>query len=181
MFQLHQKLYKQTFLSPVGEVRLVARGEHLIGVLWPKDSRRLEWPQRFGAFVETKTDLLEEAQRQLNDYFSGERKVFDLPLVWVGSDFQQKVWQSLTAIPYGETWTYGEQANFLGCPQAARAVGAANGKNPLSMVVPCHRVIGKSGKLTGYAGGLSVKEALLTLERKQSSFRESRDLREWRV
>ena len=102
---------------------------------------------------------------QLVEYFAGERTSFDLPLAPTGSDFQQKVWAALRTIPYGDTWSYGRLAEAIGQPGAARAVGLANGRNPISIVVPCHRVVGSSGKLTGYAGGVERKAFLLDLER----------------
>ncbi|HEY9374533.1 methylated-DNA--[protein]-cysteine S-methyltransferase, partial [Streptomyces sp.] len=105
-----------------------------------------------------------ETMRQLDAYFAGELKEFDLPLHLVGTEFQLRVWESLRAIPYGETRTYGELAEALGNPGASRAVGLANGKNPVSIVVPCHRVIGASGSLTGYGGGLDRKKRLLAFE-----------------
>ncbi len=100
-------------------------------------------------------------------YFAGEREEFDLPLAPEGTPFQQEVWRRLCAIPYGETISYGELARRIGNPQASRAVGLANGSNPIPIVIPCHRVIGSNGKLTGYGGGLPIKEKLLALERKQ--------------
>lgn len=102
---------------------------------------------------------------QLEQYFAGERRSFDLPVAPLGTPFQRSVWKALTEIPYGETWTYGQLAEAIGRPTAARAVGAANGANPLPIVVPCHRVIGSSGTLTGYRGGIRFKRALLDLER----------------
>lgn len=107
----------------------------------------------------------EEAVRQLQEYFDGERRVFDLPLDPVGTDFQRTVWNALQDIEYGATRSYGEIAAQIGRPSASRAVGAANGRNPISIVVPCHRVIGSSGMLTGYAGGLERKQWLLSHER----------------
>ena len=105
-----------------------------------------------------------DVQRQLEQYFGGERKQFDLPLAANGTDFQRRVWQSLCAIPFGQTASYGQLAAALGNPNASRAVGLANGKNPIAIVVPCHRVIGANGTLTGYAGGLENKRMLLELE-----------------
>lgn len=106
----------------------------------------------------------ERAAQQLREYFAGERTDFDLPLAAVGTDFQRKVWAELVEIPYGETSSYGELATALGQPTASRAVGLANGRNPIAIVVPCHRVIGASGALTGYAGGVDRKRWLLELE-----------------
>jgi len=108
--------------------------------------------------------LLDPARRQLAEYFAGERTAFDLPLRPAGAEFQKQVWDALLRIPYGETASYGEIARELGHPTASRAVGAANGRNPIAIIVPCHRVIGSDGSLTGYAGGLDCKRALLDLE-----------------
>jgi methylated-DNA-[protein]-cysteine S-methyltransferase len=107
---------------------------------------------------------LRQTQRQLNEYFAGERRAFSLPLDFRGTDFQRRVWQALLTIPYGETRSYAHIARQIGRPTAVRAVGAANGRNPLSIVAPCHRVIGSSGQLTGFAGGLATKAQLLALE-----------------
>lgn len=111
------------------------------------------------------TPLIKEAKRQLDEYFSGKRKEFDLPLRAVGTDFQKSVWNALLEIPYGETRYYGEVAEKIGNPKAPRAVGLANNRNPISIFIPCHRVIGKNGKLVGYGGGIHVKELLLNLEK----------------
>jgi methylated-DNA-[protein]-cysteine S-methyltransferase len=107
---------------------------------------------------------LPEAVRQLNEYFAGGRRHFDLPLRLIGTDFQKRVWRELTAIPFGETWSYGQLAKRLDNPNACRAVGLANGKNPIAIIVPCHRVIGADGSLTGFGGGLPRKEWLLAHE-----------------
>ena len=111
-----------------------------------------------------KTPLLERAQGQILEYFNGQRQVFDLPLSPVGTQFQQKVWKALRDIPYGRTECYGALAERIGCPGGARAVGTANHRNPLPILVPCHRVVGAKGQLAGYAGGLEMKRALLELE-----------------
>lgn len=108
--------------------------------------------------------LLKEANRQLQEYFAGKRQVFDLPLAPKGSVFQQKVWQALIEIPFGETRSYGQIAKRIGQPKASRAVGGANNKNPLPIFIPCHRVIGANGKLVGYGGGLEIKKTLLNVE-----------------
>jgi methylated-DNA-[protein]-cysteine S-methyltransferase len=108
--------------------------------------------------------MLLEAERQLNDYFSGKRKSFTLKLDFKGTEFQKKVWEALLTIPFGETRSYGQIAKQIKKPAAVRAVGAANGKNPISIIAPCHRVIGSRGKLTGFAGGLEAKAFLLSLE-----------------
>lgn len=115
--------------------------------------------------LEKETELLAKAAKQLNEYFTGSRKSFDLPLAPQGTTFQQKVWNALKAIPYGETRSYGEIAKSIQQPKAARAVGMANNRNPIALVIPCHRVIGANGKLVGYAGGLEVKEKLLNIEK----------------
>jgi methylated-DNA-[protein]-cysteine S-methyltransferase len=105
-----------------------------------------------------------EVKYQLDAYFAGELQDFDLPLLPTGTRFQERVWQALAEIPYGETWSYGELARHIGKPKASRAVGAANGINPIPVIIPCHRVIGSSGKLTGFGGGLETKQYLLKLE-----------------
>ena len=110
------------------------------------------------------TVILQEANKQLQEYFAGTRSVFDLPLALKGTAFQQKVWQALKEIPFGETRSYGEIAKSIGQPKASRAVGGANNKNPLPIFIPCHRVIGTNGKLVGYAGGLEIKKILLNVE-----------------
>lgn len=114
---------------------------------------------------EQETPLLERAQKELEEYFRGERSTFTVPIQPEGTEFQKKVWQALLEIPYGETRTYGEIAAAVGNPKASRAVGMANHNNPIPVIIPCHRVVGKNGSLTGYAGGLDKKTALLELER----------------
>lgn len=111
------------------------------------------------------TELLKEAIKQLNEYFDGKRKEFDLPLAPKGTEFQKKVWNALKKIPFGETRSYGEIAKLIGNEKASRAVGMANNKNPIMIIIPCHRVIGANGKLVGYAGGIDIKEKLLNLEK----------------
>ncbi len=136
---------------------------------------RIEFPRNGEAcrpadgWRETVSGAVAEAARQLSEYFAGTRKEFDLPLAPEGTEFQRGVWRHLQDIPYGETITYGELARRMGNPKASRAVGAANGANPIPIVIPCHRVIGADGKLTGFGGGLPVKEALLSLEGKRLS------------
>ena len=117
-----------------------------------------------GPYQKQETPLLLEAARQLAEYFSGKRRNFDLPLAPEGTEFQQDCWQALCAIPYGKTCSYGEIAAQIGRPKAVRAVGQANNRNPIAVIIPCHRVIGANGKLTGYGGGLDNKELLLELE-----------------
>lgn len=149
--------------SPVGELTLVASEQGLRAVLWAEERvGRVMLPERRDDPAHA---VLTQAMRQLSQYFAGERRVFDLPLDPVGTAFQKAVWTGLNAIPYGETRSYAALATAIGRPGASRAVGAANGRNPLSIVTPCHRVIGANGTLTGFAGGLAVKQWLLAHER----------------
>ena len=151
-----------TLTSPVGELKLVANGSRLAAILWENDK---QGRVRLGPMREAPDNpILVRTAKQLQEYFAGTRNRFDLELDFSGTDFQKKVWQALLTIPFGETRSYSEIARQIGNPSAVRAVGAANGKNPISIVAPCHRVIGASGKLTGFAGGLEAKERLLTLE-----------------
>ncbi len=156
-------LSSKTMPSLVGDLRLVASDRGLVAILWPNDS-----PRRV-RLEETLADeghpILLETERQLREYFDRRRKRFSIPLDMRGTRFQKEVWDALLAIPFGETRTYAQLANQMGNRQATRAVGAANGRNPISIIVPCHRVIGSSGKLTGFAGGLAAKARLLDLER----------------
>ncbi|MEN3977328.1 methylated-DNA--[protein]-cysteine S-methyltransferase [Acinetobacter sp. CWB-B33] len=148
--------------SPVGLLKLVAHDTALVAVLWEnEDPKRV----RLAELVEDKKHpILLETQKQLNEYFLGQRQVFNLPLDFEGTEFQQKVWQALLTIPFGETRSYKQIAEQLGNVKAVRAVGAANGKNPISIIAPCHRVVGANGKLVGFAGGLENKDILLKLE-----------------
>jgi methylated-DNA-[protein]-cysteine S-methyltransferase len=148
--------------SPVGRLTLVAQDSCLAAILWENDR-----PNRvpLGVMSEDEgSDILNRAESQLHEYFAGTRNRFDLALNFRGTEFQKKVWHALLTIPFGETRSYREIAVQIGNPAAVRAVGAANGKNPISIIAPCHRVIGSSGALTGFAGGLMAKELLLTLE-----------------
>ena len=148
--------------SPVGLLKLVANDLALVAILWENDDPKRV---RLGSLVEdVDHPILCLAEQQLGEYFAGARKSFDLPLDFAGTPFQRKVWSELLNIPFGQTRTYGQIANAIGKPRAFRAVGAANGKNPISIVAPCHRVIGKDGSLTGFAGGLEAKECLLGIE-----------------
>ena len=146
--------------SPVGQITLVATDKALISLMWGKNKNDLKGFVR----AEKNHAILTIVEAQLKDYFKGKRKTFDIPLVPEGTEFQKLVWLQLLKIPFGETISYGEQAKRLGKPNAARAVGAANGKNPIGIIIPCHRVIGASGSLTGFAGGLDAKKFLLALE-----------------
>ena len=146
--------------TPIGELLLAGDADGLSLIGFPKGSMRRE-PESDWIFNEKP---LAEVRRQLREYFAGKRRVFDLPLNLSGTEFQVSVLRALLEIPYGETVSYGEIAKRIGRPRAVRAVGAANGRNPLPVVVPCHRVIGSTGDLTGFGGGLDTKEALLRLE-----------------
>jgi len=153
----------RTVASPVGALTLVAddRG-HLVAVLWPDDrAGRVRLPPLHDHPDEP---VLAMAAIQLDDFFAGRRQRFDLPLAFHGTPFQRRVWTALQTIPYGQTRSYAAIAAQIDSPAAVRAVGAANGRNPLSIVVPCHRVIGSGGRLTGFAGGLTAKQYLLSFE-----------------
>jgi methylated-DNA-[protein]-cysteine S-methyltransferase len=154
-------VYK-TINSPFGKLKLVASAKGLAAILWENDDPRRV---RLGPMKPASDNkFLKEAERQLSSYFNGRLKKFTVPLDFKGTDFQKSVWAALLTIPFGETRSYGEIARQIGRPQASRAVGAANGRNPISIIAPCHRVIGASGKLTGFAGGLEAKDQLLKLE-----------------
>lgn len=157
-------LYYKIMPSPVGELKLVASDKGLVAVLWENDK-----PKRVPLHDLQENDrhpILLKTEQQLNEYFACKRKKFSVALDMRGTRFQNDVWNALLAIPFGETRSYGQLAKQLGKPLASRAVGAANGRNPVSIIVPCHRVIGSSGKLTGFAGGLDTKAHLLDLEKK---------------
>jgi len=149
--------------SPIGLLLLAADNEGLREITFPKNgvppSPQPAWHEDSSAFT--------EPIRQLRAYFAGALETFDLPLAPGGTPFQQRVWNELCKIPYGETISYGQLAQRIGNPNASRAVGLANGSNPIPIIIPCHRVIGSNGKLTGYGGGLPIKEKLLALERRQ--------------
>jgi methylated-DNA-[protein]-cysteine S-methyltransferase len=152
--------------SPVGRLKLTATSDGLAAILWETDG-----PDRvrLGAAAESPAHaLLIEVERQLTEYFAGRRTTFDLPLDCGGTPFQRSVWEALRAIPFGETRSYAEIARQVGRPRAVRAAGAANGRNPIAIVTPCHRVIGAGGQLTGFAGGLEAKAYLLSLERRHA-------------
>ncbi|MDQ9019532.1 methylated-DNA--[protein]-cysteine S-methyltransferase [Acinetobacter sichuanensis] len=149
--------------SPVGVLKLVATDTALVAVLWEnEDPKRV----RLAELIEnTQHPILLGTQKQLNEYFAGQRQKFDVPLDFEGTEFQQKVWQALLTIPFGETRSYKDIAEQIGNVKAVRAVGAANGKNPISIIAPCHRVVGANGKLVGFAGGLENKDILLKIEK----------------
>jgi methylated-DNA-[protein]-cysteine S-methyltransferase len=146
--------------SPVGPLTLVSEDGVLCG-LYMDEQRHRPQEEIFGHRDDTRSH---DAIKQLEAYFAGELREFDVPLTMSGTEFQRRVWTELQGIPYGETISYGELAERLGQPTAARAVGLANGKNPISIIVPCHRVIGSTGNLTGYGGGLPRKRYLLDFE-----------------
>lgn len=157
----------KTVATPVGRLKLVAKGKALSAILWENDR---PGRVRLGEMREDADDpTLLEVERQLGEYFAGRRDRFDVPLEFAGTEFQKKVWGALLEIPYGQTRSYRSIAERIGHAKAVRAVGAANGRNPISIIAPCHRVIGASGSLTGFAGGLDVKARLLALERKAAT------------
>ncbi len=157
---MHETLRYTLLDSPIGELEIVSDDQGLRSIFSRAHRHRTERPKQW-----QRDDAgLRDAREQLSAYFAGELRVFTLPLHPRGTPFQRSVWKVLEAIPYGTTTTYGAIARTLGDPNACRAVGAANGRNPISVVVPCHRVIGQDGSLTGYAGGLAMKRALLELE-----------------
>lgn len=152
--------YYIKYVSPVANLFLVEEQGQLVEISFHHLKKKEEMEEK-------NTELLQEVKRQLEEYFSGRLQNFDLPLKPKGTDFQKQVWKALLPIPYGETKSYGDIAKQIGKEKAVRAVGGANHVNPISIVIPCHRVIGKNGNLTGYGGGLEVKEKLLELERKK--------------
>lgn len=156
------KICYQQISSPIGQIYLVADNRKLISITFA-----CNWERTMETWTDITlegNDVIQQTQTQLGEYFALERTEFDLPITFSGTEFQQQTWRALLSIPYGETRSYSEQAQLIGNPKAVRAVGRINGLNPIPIVVPCHRVIGKSGKLTGYAGGLDIKRFLLRLE-----------------
>lgn len=150
--------------TPLGRICIEENGQGLTGLYFCGEALK-ETAEETPKETTKETPLLKEAYRQLMEYFDGKRRNFDLPLAAEGTPFQKKVWEALRTIPYGETKSYGEIAAQVGNPKASRAVGGANHKNPIMIIVPCHRVIGANGALVGFGGGLSVKEYLLKLEK----------------
>ena len=146
--------------TPIGTLLLAGDGEYLQLLGFPSGAMK----RRHDSDWEKKDEPFKAVIKQLDEYFDGSRQDFDLPLKPQGTEFQRRVWQALQQIPYGETWSYGELAKYVGNPKASRAVGAANGINPIPVIIPCHRVIGSNGTLTGFGGGLETKAFLLTLE-----------------
>ena len=179
--------YRKEIMTPCGPLTLLCDGRALTAVRFGREAdgaataktaqagtiqsgagaetRKKEMPAQEVQEMQEAQEILEQAAREIGEYFEGKRRAFAVPTAAAGTPFQQAVWNALKEIPYGETRTYGEIARRIGHPRASRAVGQANNRNPLPIVVPCHRVIGASGALTGYAGGLAVKVRLLELER----------------
>ncbi len=152
--------WKTTFPSPIGELTLVASTKGITHLYWDGEMHFEE----IGDDEKTAPPFLAAAKKQILEYFAKKRTKFDVPLDLKGTPFQLTAWKALQKIPHGQTWSYQEQAEWMGDAKKARAVGAANGMNPVAILVPCHRVIGKNGHLTGFAGGLGVKQYLLELE-----------------
>ena len=152
--------YYRYHQTPIGTLLLASDGEYLQLLGFPTGAMKRHHDNSW----EKKDEPFKAVIKQLDEYFGGSRQGFDLPLRPGGTEFQRRVWQALQHIPYGETWSYGELAKYIGNPNASRAVGAANGINPIPVIIPCHRVIGSNGKLTGFGGGLETKAFLLTLE-----------------
>jgi methylated-DNA-[protein]-cysteine S-methyltransferase len=157
------ELFYTTLESPIGELLLLGDSQRLRGLYMQRGRK----PARVAPGWKRSAAPFSAAQEQLCQYFAGERQAFALPLELVGGEFELRVWNALLEIPYGETRSYGEIARRVGQPGAARAVGLANGRNPIAVIVPCHRVIGADGSLTGYGGGLERKRRLLQLESRQ--------------
>lgn len=143
---------------PIVTLGIVDNGKAIVAITLKEELEKYSIPMK-------ETELIKEAHQQLTEYFSHQRTTFDLPLEPLGTEFQKKCWHMLQSIPYGSTWTYQQLASALNNPKACRAVGNANHKNPIMIVIPCHRVIGVNGKLTGYRGGIHLKEKLLLLEK----------------
>lgn len=152
-----EKLSRAVYKSPVGELLIVCTETALLSLGARKEQESVEDKEN--------NPVIQQTIKELEEYFAGSRKVFTVPLDLRGTEFQKKVWEALREIPYGETRSYKEIAEKIGNPKASRAVGMANHRNPIGIVVPCHRVVGANGKLTGYAGGIPMKQALLELEK----------------
>ncbi len=157
------KTYYRKISSPIGQIYITADNNHLLTITFADTWQDVADSE--DECIVGSNPIIQQTERQLWEYFALRRTTFDLPITLTGTEFQHKTWQFLLGIPYGETRSYSQQARAIGHPKAVRAVGRANGLNPIAIVVPCHRVIGKSGRLTGYAGGLARKKFLLALER----------------
>jgi methylated-DNA-[protein]-cysteine S-methyltransferase len=163
------KIYSKTYHSPCGDMILGSFEGKLCLCDWLREGHNEIAGRRLrrllnAELVDEPSPIVEQAEKELNEYFAGTRRAFDLPLLFVGTDFQKNVWTGLLTIPYGKTISYGAFARKLGCPSAVRAVAAANGANAISIFVPCHRVIGSDNSLTGYGGGIAAKRKLLEIE-----------------
>jgi methylated-DNA-[protein]-cysteine S-methyltransferase len=168
------KMAFKTVDSPVGRLKLVASDQGLAAILWENDR---PGRVRLGELAKNETHpVLVDTERQLKEYFDRRRQHFSVRLDLKGTPFQRHVWEALLAIPFGQTRSYGDLARQMGNPQAARAVGAATGRNPISIIIPCHRLLGATGKLTGFAGGLENKTHLLRLEKESRKEKKSVDL-----
>lgn len=164
-----KKIQIQYYQSPCGELILGSFENELCMCDWTSEKRRAVIDKRIKSLLHAdyeigSSEVIEKAILQLDEYFTHKRKTFDIPLLFVGTDFQKTVWRELLRIPYGTTVSYGELSKKLGNPKAVRAVAASNGANSISILIPCHRIIGSNHKLTGYAGGLEAKKFLLELE-----------------
>ena len=156
-------IYYHTLETAIGNIHIAADANNLLVVTFA-DNNWERIKKNYSDIQHKKNRIITKTEEQLLEYFAEVRTEFTLPIAFSGTEFQMKTWQALLTIPYGETRSYSDQATIIGNPKAVRAVGRTNGLNPIGIVVPCHRVIGKSGKLTGYAGGLDIKEFLLRLE-----------------
>jgi methylated-DNA-[protein]-cysteine S-methyltransferase len=153
--------------SPVGALTLITSAAGLHAIFWDTDCENLFYKKMIGGLVKSRHDkIIVQTKKQLTEYFQGKRKFFDVPLALQGTPFQMQAWQQLLKIPYGSTISYAEQAEKIGDKNKARAVGMANGSNPISIIIPCHRVIGSNGHLVGFGGGLDKKAYLLALEKR---------------
>ncbi len=152
----------QKYNSPVGPLYLVANDQKLVAIVFGKNWQ--DWRSQYEKAFATESAVLKRTALQLDEYFAGKRKSFDIPYELHGTDFQKRVWTALAKIPFGKTKTYKEQAVMVKSPKAVRAVGGSNGRNPLCIILPCHRVIGSNGTLTGYGGGMEAKQFLLKHE-----------------
>ena len=159
-----ETIYLATWQSPIGELFLYSDETCLISLLFAEDKPDFLKFYKNAKIIEKQTLVLAETIQQLNDYFNKKRTSFDIPMKLSGTDFQKKVWSELSQIPYGKTISYGQQAKNIKAEKAVRAVGTANSKNPVAIIIPCHRVIASNGKISGYAGGVSIKTELLRLE-----------------
>lgn len=158
-------VYCKLWKSPVCDLYLYADDEHLLAVTFKENNSAVVNKLKLNEAIKQTSPIIEKAIQQLNEYFQGQRKKFELPVTLQGTDFQMRAWKELRRIPFGKTISYSEQAVKMESPKAVRAVGSANGKNPISIIIPCHRVITCQSKISGYAGGAEVKGKLLELER----------------